>query len=266
MKLRNTLKNSLFTKSLKLVKSNPNKTGLMILFDIMFFISLYGLNRLTQYSTQNLVGTIIAPTLSSAIVLVIFSLIYYLVLLFLYSFFKYSILDFIKSLFGKTEFSFKKLGQFYSLNVIIAVIFLAIMILFSFILGGIKEPYRPFVFIFLAVPYSLFLYIIINISHSLFYEGASIKDTIKKGFKITFTKIKSYRETILIMIVLALVLGILFLGSGYLIRFLASKNYSLYLTAYSYFQQASIIALDVAIYLTILINRISFYAIIKEIK
>ena len=266
MKLKNILKNSLFIKSIKLIKSNPNKTGLMILFDIMFFVSLYGLNRLTQYSTQNLVGTIIAPTISSAIVLILFSLVYYLVLLFMYSFFKYSILDFIKSLFEKKVFSFKRLGQFYSLNIIIAGMFLAIMLVLNLILASIKQDYAPFVFIFLAIPYLLFLYIIINASHSLFYEGASIKDTIKKSFKITFTKIKSYRETILIMIMFALILWLLFLGSGYLIRLFASKNYSLYLTAYSYFQQASIIALDLAIYLTILINRISFYAVIREIK
>ena len=256
-------KESLFIKSFKLAKSNLNKTGLMILFDILFLISVFALNRLSQYFSQSIV---VAQTLTSAIILIIFSLIYYLIVLFVYSFFKYSILDFIKSLFEKTEFSFKRIGQFYSLNIIIAGIFFAIMFLANFLLASIKAQYRPFVFIFLAVPFLLFLYVIINISHSLFYEGDSIKDSIKKSFKITFTKIRVYKETILIMILFALLLWLLFLGSGYLIRFLASTNYNLYLTTYAYFKQASIIIFDIVFYLIILINRISFYSIALENK
>ena len=172
----------------------------------------------------------------------------------------------VNSIFEKTEFSFKRLAQFYSLNIIIAGIFFAVMLIANFILTSIKQTYAPFVFIFMAIPFLLFLYVIINISHSLFYEGASIKDSIKKGFKITFTKMKIYRETILVMILLALILWLLFFGSGYLIRILASKNYNLYLSTYSYFKQAAIIAFDLAFYLIILINRITFYATIRDVE
>jgi len=264
-KLKIEKKESLFIKNFKLAKSNPNKTGLMVLFDVLFLISVFALNKLVQYVAPALVGTI-APTLASAVLFIVFSLIYYLIALFAYSFFKYSILDFIKSLFEKTEFSFKRLAQFYSLNIVIAGIFFAIMFLANFLLISIKQEYRPFVFIFLAIPYLLFLYIIVNISHSSFYEGASIQEAIKKGFRIAFTKIKVYRETILIMILVALLLWLLFLGSGYLIRLLASKNYTLYLNTYAYFKQASIIVFDLVFYLVILINRISFYALIRENK
>ena len=84
------------------------------------------------------------------------------------------------------------------------------------------------------------------------------------SFKITFTKIKAYRETISIMILSALVLWLLFFGSGYLIRLLASKSYSLYLTYYAYFKQASTVIFDIVFYAVILINRISFYSITKN--
>ena len=262
-KIKIEKKESLFIKSFKLAKSNPNKTGLMILFDALFLVSIFALNALATYFAQSLA----APTiLSSALVFISFSLIYYLIALFAYSFFKYSVLDCINSLFEKTEFSFKRLAQFYSLNIIIAGIFFAIMLLGNYLLVSIKVQYRPFVFIFLAIPYLLFLYVIANISHSLFYQGSSIKDSIKKSFRITFTKMKVYRETILIMILLALVLWLLFFGSGYLIRLIGAKNYSLYLNAYAYFKQASIIVLDIVFYLAILVNRISFYSITKEIK
>lgn len=254
-------KEPLFLKSIRLAKSSPNKTGLMILFDMMFIASILALNALAKYFSQS----VAAPTaLSSAFNFIAFSLVFYLVLLFAYSFFKYIILDQIKSLFGKAEFSFKRLGQFYSLNIVIAGIFFAAMLLANFLLASVKDQYRPFVFIFLAIPYLLFLYILVNTSHSLFYEGNSIKEAIKKSFRVAFTKMKAYRETILIMILTALALWLLFLGSGYLIRLLASKNYNLYLSAYAYFKQASIIVFDLVFYLVILINRVSFYALIKE--
>ena len=259
------VKESLFAKSFRLAKSNPNKTGLMILFDMLFLVSVFALNKLIQYAAPFLIGTA-APTTASAILLIVFSLIYYLIVLFAYSFFKYSILDYIKSLFDKAHFSFKRLGQFYLLNIIIAGIFLAIMLAANYVLASIKQAYAPLVFIFLAVPYLLFLYVIVNISHSLFYKGASIKESVKKSFTITFTRIKVYRETILIMVLFALVLWFLFFGSGYLVRLLASKNYDLYLNAYIYFKQAAIVVFDLALYLIILINRISFYSITKESK
>ncbi|MBI2658658.1 hypothetical protein HYX05_00965 [Candidatus Woesearchaeota archaeon] len=260
---KESLKESLFAKSFRLAKSSPNKTGLMILFDVLFLVSIFALNSLAAYFAQSLV----APTAaSSAVLLIVFSLIYYLIALFAYSFFKYSVLDSIKSLFEKSEFSFKRLAQFYSLNIIIAGIFLAIMLLANYIIAGIRPEYRPFVFIFLAIPYLLFLYVIINISHSLFYRGNSIKDSVKESFSITFTKMGFYRETILIMVLFALALWLLFFGSGYLVRVIGAKNYSLYLNAYAYFKQISIIVLDIVFYFVVLINRISFYSVTKEVK
>lgn len=243
----------------------------MILFDGLFFIIFfYILPILNQYVNQN----IAAPkTFSSNSIFTVFFLIvmllklaYYLMVLFAYSFFKYTVLDYVKSLFIKKEFSFKRLGEFYSLNIIIAGMFFAVMVILEFILAGIKKDYAPFVFIFFAVPYVLLLYVIANASHSQFYEGASIKESIKKGFKTAFSKIRVYRETILIMILAALLLWLLFFGSGYLIRIAASRNYALYLSAYAYFKKASVIVFDAVFYFIILVNRISFYQLAAEGK
>ena len=263
MKLKNIARNSLFVKSFNLAKSSPGKTGLMVLFDAMFIISFFTLQKLFGYFASNLA---VSSLTSTFYLLIIFSLIYYLVILFLYSFFKYSVLDFIKSLFNETKFSFNRLWQFYILNIAIAGIFLAIMLALNFILINIREPYAPYAFIVLAAPYSLFLYIVVNISHSKFYEGNTIKTAIKKSIIASIAKIKNYRETIFVMVIGALILWLSFLGIGYLLRLSTSMNFSLYLIFYSYFKQASIIVLDIVIYLFILINRISFYAAIKENK
>lgn len=258
-----TANESIFLKSFRLAKSSPNKVGYMVLFDFLFFLSIYVFQMLSQYAANNIS---IGPAKSTFYIFLLLSAVYYLIVIFSYSFFKYIVLDYIKSLFESTDFSFRRLGQFYSLNIVIAGIFFSIMILANFLLASIKLQYRPYTFIALAIPYLLFLYVVLNLSHSFFYQGASVKESLKKGFKTTFTKIKTYRETIAIMILCALLLWLLFFGSGYLIRILASKNYGLYLSYYSYFKQASIIAFDLALYAIILINRISFYFIVKEMR
>src|SRR3989338_1747996 len=153
------IKDSLFFKSLKLARANPSKIGLMALFDFLFLVSAFMLYRLTGFFAPNIP---IPKALSPIFVFLALSLIYYLVVLFAYSFFKYCLLDCVKSLFGNTEFSFRRLGQFYSLNIVIAGIFFAVMMLLSLFLSSINQEYAPFVFIVLAVPYLLFLYAVIN--------------------------------------------------------------------------------------------------------
>ena len=255
------IKESLFLKSIKLAKSNPNKIGLMLLFDVLFIIAAFSLNSILQYFAQSIA---ITQPLWSIITFIVISLVYYLLMLLVYSFFKYLVLDYIKSLFEKSSFSFNRLGQFYGLNVVLAAIFFASILLFDYAIRYIQIQYWPWVFVSIAVPYLILFYVMVNTSHTLFYSGSSIKDSLRNGLKITFMKLKAYRETILVMIIAALILWLLFFGAGYLIRLVASKNYSLYLSAYAYNKQATIIVFDVVLYFVILINRITFYGIMKE--
>lgn len=255
MKLKNK-KEWLFLKSFELLKNNPNKFGLIILFDVLFLVSIYILQKLVGYFAGSLS---IPVTLASAFIYIIFSLIYYLILLFVYSFFKYCILDLVKSLFEKIEFSFNKLGHFYLLNVILI---LPALLVFSFLLENIKDYYQPFAFLAFGIPLSIFLYPLVNISQSYYYNGTSIKQSICKGFSTTFTKLNIYKQTILIMILSAFFLLLLLLGSGYLMSFIAPKNFNLYV----YFTNATIIFFYLVFYLVILINRISFYQITKKVQ
>lgn len=263
MKARNiAITQPLFIKSFKLAKSNLGKIGLMVLFDLLFLGSSYALYNIGLFFAQN-----IALPQNSSIVLVFLALtlVYYLIVLFAYSFFKYSVLDAIKSLFDKTEFSFKRLGRFYALNIVLGVILFLSVFFANLILVNTKPQYRVMVFLLFAVPYLLLFYVIANISHSLFYKGYSIKEALKKSLKMTFTRISIYRETILAIILVALLMWLFLLGLGYLVR-LSGNNYSLYLTLYSYFTNFSAWATAVVFYLAILINRISFYAIVRESK
>lgn len=263
MGIKNLVKNSLLVGSLRLIKENPGKIGLMILFDALFLVFFFVLKRFFEYFA----GQFPLPTTSGALyIFIIFTFIYYLLLLFAYSFFKYSLLSFVKSLFDKPRFSLDRLWDFYLLNVIIAGIFFGIMLALNLLLASVKQNYAPYLFILLAIPYALFLYVIVNLAHSVFYNGASIKGALKRIFNAAFTKMKVYRETVFLMIFAAFAAWLVFLGSGYLIRSFTSGNYTNYLIAYSYFRQISIIVIDVLIYLIILINRISFYAAVNYPK
>ena len=261
MKIKNLIKNSLFAKSFNLAKSNPGKIGLVVLFDVSFLASFY---YILPFFLSYSASTILWPKSGAFVyVYLIADFIYKLLQIFVYSFFKYSILDFIKSFFQKTDFSLKRLWQFYLLNIILI---LPLFIVFNIILDSVKEAYRPYFFVITGMPIFLFLYVILNLSHSFFYDGNSLKNSLRKSLSLTFGKIKSYRETIGVIILALLVLGLLFLIAGSLVRFSTSGNYLLYLKTYDYFKTAAIVAVDIVMYLIILINRISFYSVARESK
>jgi len=263
MNIKNQIRNSLFAKSISLAKSNPDKICLMVLFDALFIVSFFILKKFFD----SFAGQIPLPTTAGAFyTFMIFSLVYYLIVLFIYSFFKYGTLHFIKSLFSKSYFSAARLWDFYLLNVIIAGIFFGIMLAFNLLLASLKQSYAPYVFIVLAIPYFLSLYVITNISHSIFYAGNTIKNTLKKSSGIIFTNMKFYRETVFIMILSAMALWLVFLGSGYLVRYFTSGNNIAYLITYGYFRQASLIVIDIIAYVIVLINRISFYSLMNPPK
>lgn len=279
MKFKNIFKNSLFLDSLRLAKSNPHKLGLMILFDALFLASFFAFQNFFRYIAPGLSAAAAPNSIYPIILKAIFTFIYVLFALFLYSFFKYCVLDFIRSLFGPGKFSFRSLGRFYLLNIIIAGVFFVISVIAGFILVNIKEAFQPYIFILIASPYwaalnkysvlslhSLIFYIVLNISHSLFYDGSSAIESAKKGFVITFTKIKSYRKTVSVIILAALIFGIVFLGINYSLRPLAAKNFYLFISVNSFFQQASVIVFNIVFYIILLINRISFYKAARGYK
>ena len=262
MKLKSIAKSSLFLQSYEIAKSNISKIGMIVLFDAMFVISFFIIQKLSNY-----LGMIIIPYISFSPILFLFilSAIYYLVALLVYSFFKFNILDYIKSLFEKTQFNLKKFWNFYLLNLIIAFIFLVILLIINIILMNLKLNYAPYLFLILAIPYLLFLYVIFNISQSLFYIGNSMKESLKKGFKIAFTEMRGYREIIFVIVTFSIVLWLLFLGFGYILRVSTAGNYSMYLNAYSVYSEIVKWVISIVAYILILVNRIAFYNIAKKV-
>ena len=255
MKLK---KEWLFLKSFRLAKANLGKIGLMLLFDLLFFVSfLYVFPAFAKYLNQNIP---ISQTVSFAITLIVLDIVYKLLTLFVYSFFKYCVLDSIKSIFHKAEFSLSRLWKFYLLNILLfAPPYLAL----GFILSGIKEAYRPYVFIFLGLAISPFLYILINTAQSYFYQGNSVKKSISKGFEFLSRK-EAYKEIIIIVAIFLLLYGALLWLISYSFNYIVSNSYTSYLIQHAYFKSISIIVFDAFFYFIILVNRLSFYSLAKE--
>jgi len=261
MKLKPFIKDSLFLQSFRIVKSNPGVSGTILLFDLMFLVSFLTMQKLSAYSAPAIVPYV---NVNPLLLLFVLSSIYYLIVLFVYSIFKFSVLGFIKSLFARSRSSFWEFWRFYALNLAIALIFLAVMLVLDYILANLKPDFAPYVFIVMAIPYALILYSVVNISQSLFCHGNSLAASLKNGFAITFTDMKRYRETVLAMIISAAALWIIFFGIGYLIQVSTSANYALYLKTYSLFGEASKLAISIVFYFLIFINRISFYKITQN--
>ena len=261
MKSKSFIKDSAFLQSCRVVKSNLSISGMIILFDLMFLVSFLTMQKLSSYSALAIVPYV---NVNSLLLLFVLSSIYYLILLFVYSIFKFSVLGFIKSLFAKPRPLFGEFWKFYVLNLVIALIFLAVMLVFDYILVNLKPDFAPYAFLVMATPYALILYAAVNISQSLFCHGNPLAASLKKGFAITFTEMKRYRETVLALIIAAAALWIIFLGVGYIIRISTSANYILYLKTYSVFGEASKWAISIVFYFLIFINRISFYKITRD--
>lgn len=261
MKLKSFIQDSLFLQSWRTAKSNLSISGMIVLFDLMFLVSFLTMQKLSSYSAQAVVPY---ANLNPLLLMFVLSSLYYLVVLFVYSIFKFSVLGFIKSIFAKSRSSFSEFWKFYVLNLAIALIFLAVMLALDYILANLKPNFAPYVFLVMAIPYALILYAVVNISQSLFCHGNSLAASLKKGFAITFTEMKRYRETVLVMIVSAAALWIIFLGIGYLIQVSTSANYMLYLKTYSVFGEALKWTISAVFYFLIFVNRISFYKITQD--
>ncbi len=262
MGFKSLFKGWMFSNSYNLAKSNLDKIGLMALFDASFIVSFfYLLPYLARYIGENYIFPIglLGPSVQALSIFIMFTVSYYLIILFFYSFFKYCVMDTIRSVYKKSEFSFSRLGKFFLLNL---ALILPPYVLFSFTVGSIKESFRPYGFLAIGIPLLLYVYALLNSAHSFFYRGSSFKESLKKSLEASF-KIKAYKETVLIIIIAGLALGIFFWLMGMLINWLLSGNYLIYLNAYPYYRVATVWLSYAVIYAIVLVNRITFYKMAK---
>ncbi len=254
---------SLFVKSVRIARSNQPKSWLIVLFDLLFIVAAFSVYTLNAYFAESLFLPTSAVTFA---IYIAFSLLYWLAILFAYTFFKYLVLNSIKSYFEPTEISFSRLGKFYYLNLVLAVAAFAFILLLNLILASIQIQYRPIAFVVIAAPLGALAYVFVGMSHSFFSNGKSVKDSLRGSMSAAFSRINVYGNTVIVMLMYAMLLWLVLLAAGYLIRLLATGNYSTYLAVYAHFQNFSKIAFDILAYFFIFVNRITFFELAKKDK
>ena len=276
MKLKKRIQSSQFFETLKIIKKQPKLFFQAVLFDVLFLASLYGISKLVSFSipadTSSITAILQSPWLMLSFAL-ISSALYYLFILFIYSFFKYNILDIIKSMFGKTKFSFRRLGSFFLLNILIAALLFAVFISINLIVSPfIVSPFivikilAAILFFVMIVPFIFFSYPLINITHSLFEEGSNIKDSLKKGFKITFGKIKSYAAVYLHSIIVFVIYIVLFYIFGLILKYTLFRDLQAYAGYYPIYVGFFNITATILLFLIIAFNRIYFYNAVRKVS
>lgn len=150
----------------------------MLLFDILFVISLYA--AATLFDTF---FSIYEASMVGSWQGYISLLLYFFVVVFSYSFFKYCILDFLDVISGgtKKKFTFERFKEFYLYNLImlflLLCIFLGITFFFSVALIDLLKTAGVQVFVILFL---FFSYVFVQMSHAVFMHNKTHLQNIHK--------------------------------------------------------------------------------------
>jgi len=266
-KIKKRFLESSFFKVFSIIKNNKQTYIYTIALDLLFLALILFIGKslgslIPKDPTQ--IMAIFKTNTNLLLFVIIYPIIYYLFIIFIYSIVKLTTLNLIKPLFEKAKFTFKRLGKFYLLNLIVFLIFffsaLIILAVFALIL---RADFLKYVLVVLLIPFLFFLYSIINISHTLFIKDEK-KKLIKKSFKIAFNKIKNYGMFITWDIILILIYLVIYNIIHLIFRFTLFANKEL-LANYgsAYLKIFNIVSL-IVFYLIIAFNRIYFYKTIDK--
>lgn len=243
--------------------SNPINLFYTVLFDGLFFFSLYILGFLVN----DIFG--LKPGLNWLRVL------YLVLVIAVYSIFKFLVLDITRSFFKNNEKSdYKRIGGFFLLNTIIILFMLIFILAINFIAGlfinfstiniNISAQGVPAFIIIEVLITALVFYPLVNISHSLFAEGAKAMKCFWEATSSVFLKFKNYSFIYLFFFLAFLGMGIAFTladisVNGILRPEIFSVFYSAFVNFLAFFSVF-------AFYLVHAYNRIYFMNIVKNPK
>jgi len=257
------IRDSYFAKTFGLMKDDPKNMFHIILFDFLFLAAIGAFYKLTEFFFLKTPPEI---SVTTAIIYLILTLMYYLTLILIYSFFKYSILNSMRSLFKKTKHDWSNLKKFYLLNLLVFVaLFMAFLVLNGVFLIGVKEEYAAYVFLIISVPLFLIAYIFMNISHTMFSEAEKprIKEIVRKAINLVF-EVKRYLSIFLADVVLIIAYFTVFYLIGLALKATVFKSYLAPAKYYNIYTMGFGIITTLFFYFIFFFNRVGFYNIIKN--
>lgn len=234
-------------KTLSLFWQKPKRLFLLLVFDMLFFLSLFLFSN-TMDKIAHVILNLENPNINN----LIFGLFYFLLLILLYSFFKLLIISALFKIHKKAKYDFSLLKLLFPLNT--AILLLFIFLLFVLLLSALafSQVFRQEFIIFTAVIIISLFYILTNLIQINFFKEKSIK----KAFKnLNFHNWKH-------IIPLNILFGLLFWLLFKFLSFLTGKfafNETLAIVVGMIFT----ILLFIYIYLVHLFNRLYLYMVSK---
>jgi len=231
------IKDSLFFKSLILLKKKPKNLLFIFLFDILFFISLMITNFLFFNKIQDEAAFIALVDKIGIILSLLWVLLYFLILLLIHTIIKLFIINQISKVDKQILGFYKKNLVFFIISIMASFIFM--IIIFNVLNFIFKEEVVKVLLIIIAIFLFSINYTFISISQFLATKKLTILQIIKKALNLTFNKFL-FPPTVLATLAI--------------ISYLFRNIYQIQITAL------------ILTFLLILTNRAYFYLLTKNVR
>lgn len=249
-------KKNIYIHLFRLIIKNPKVTFKIIIFDILFLVSIQLFYLFSDYIINN------NFSISSAIkisILLLFLIIYVFGFVLIYSFFKFRVLNLVRSIFinkkNKTKFL-----KFYKLNLFIFIILISTFLLINLIVyNSTKLQFQRYTLIIINIIFFIIMYIIINFIHSNFLELNKIKNLtlITKGLKSTIS-VQKYYGIIILNIIYLIITSLILYFTGMIVNN-TIFNEGVTPTALNIYNGTISIISGLIIYFIFFYNRLYFY-------
>ncbi|MBI4739033.1 hypothetical protein HY772_05745 [Candidatus Woesearchaeota archaeon] len=255
--------------------NHPKQIGTIFLFHLLFVAVIVVLNKLIAsfFPNDQVQFQALLRSLQPYFIFLMLGMVaYVLVSIFIYSFFKYCIMDSISELSecheGKkarwTEFGFSRLGSFFGLNLLIILIFSALLAFFSFLfIMSVRVEYIVLIRNSLLLLIGILAYFFIGVGHSFFFHGCCARRSMVKTYRLCVEKAGRLIPLLLTTIVSAGALWMLYLGVDWLLIRLFGKI-SGTITAFTAYQIATVIVAFLLAVLLLTFNQVYFFRIVAR--
>lgn len=269
--------------TINLISGNWEKFGLILVFDVLFVLSLLILKFLLANFNRWFIG--LASGLGWGVRIAYLFLLVLMLAIFImaYSFFKYIILDTMRGIFSRKDADFGRFWPFLKANLAIlapiaAISFIFLLSAFSYLgdiaLAGEKPK---FIAVFLGstvigLVWIVYSYTLLNLLHFIWLRKNSEKagkmeksgKTAKEAFAASL-KAGSYRLYWADFKIL-LVSGIFILAIHLLAKIFVFSDMTAYLRYGGYYKMLLESLLVIVFYFVVLFNRVNFYSIYSKAK
>ena len=247
LKLRDKLKESSFSKTLKSIREHADRFSLIVLLDIFTVWLLMFLGR-------EAIDYALVKAKENPAILFSYIAIYLLIAIIIYSFLKYCLMILTKQIFSMAKLNIRRIPGFLMLNMLIFLIISAVFIILQLItISTMKEAFIRTGSAVIFLIFTLLAYAFINIAHSLFIEG---KDKVIRKSASFFSKLHKYLPVYAALFMIFLIFILFSFVTGLLAKLL-NVNYGLYKTILS--------ILAIIIYSVLVsFGRTNLYFIVKK--